>query len=359
MSEVTQRPRSSSPKSLSPDQQEKRSKAAQAMKKRSQTQPGFFDKYSYHIVIGVFLFVCLFAVVSILTRNPKKQAGLPVIDEEEISAHNSQGLYEQGPNEFFQEWKLGETKVLFNNHFSFKNRISQCPESNDIIPETYNFREKFPNCVHPVYNQGNCSSSYSIATVTATSDRLCRNKEDFFFQLSPQSPISCDDKNYKCQGGSVTRVLDVGKQQGFVTTQCMPFKGVDEAVDDCTTKFQNCDRYKVQDYCVASGVEQIKREITTKGPVVVVIPVHKDFLVYKGGIYEVSEGAPKIPYGHAVKVVGWGSENGKNYWIIENSWGESWGIKGLAHIAIGQQLLDFEKYAVSPVLEIEQQVKTE
>lgn len=43
----------------------------------------------------------------------------------------------------------------------------------------------------------------------------------------------------------------------------------------------------------------------------------------------------RFQYGHAVKVIGWGKHEGTNYWIIENSWGETWGVKGLAHIAVG------------------------
>merc|ERR1711982_192572 len=54
---------------------------------------------------------------------------------------------------------------------------------------------------------------------------------------------------------------------------------------------------------------------------------------YVGGIYHVvsTEG----PGGHAVKIVGWGQENGVKYWKVANSWNPYWGEKGYFRIKRG------------------------
>ena len=59
-------------------------------------------------------------------------------------------------------------------------------------------------------------------------------------------------------------------------------------------------------------------EIIKNGPVQVVFKVYNDFFMYKNGIYSKHPKAEVInvkdPY-HSVKVVGWGTENGIDYWV--------------------------------------------
>jgi cathepsin B len=71
----------------------------------------------------------------------------------------------------------------------------------------------------------------------------------------------------------------------------------EEGKDDsqsCDQIFASCEKYRVLDYCVSSEEESIKREIYKHGPVVAVIPVYKDFLVYRGGVYQVIEGTSRF-----------------------------------------------------------------
>jgi hypothetical protein len=51
--------------------------------------------------------------------------------------------------------------------------------------------------------------------------------------------------------------------------------------------------------------------------------------------------------GHAVRLVGWGEEDGQKFWTIANSWGTSWGHDGYFRIARGVDLCGIESRRVT------------
>ncbi len=56
-----------------------------------------------------------------------------------------------------------------------------------------------------------------------------------------------------------------------------------------------------------------------------------------------------INIGHAVKLVGWGTEAGGDYWLVANSWNEDWGDKGFFKIRRGTNECGFESGLVAGI----------
>ena len=66
---------------------------------------------------------------------------------------------------------------------------------------------------------------------------------------------------------------------------------------------------------------------------------------HSGGIYTDKSCNVAGSYGainHAVVLVGYGTENGLDYWIVRNSWGPNWGEKGHFRIQRGINLCQIE-----------------
>lgn len=83
----------------------------------------------------------------------------------------------------------------------------------------------------------------------------------------------------------------------------------------------------------------------TNGPIEVSFTVYSDFEAYTGGVYQHVTGSQLG--GHAVKMLGWGEDNGTPYWIIANSWNPSWGEKGFFRILRGNNECGIEGSAVA------------
>ena len=85
---------------------------------------------------------------------------------------------------------------------------------------------------------------------------------------------------------------------------------------------------------VSIDVKSIKAALS-KGPVSVTLSFGNDvFRLYKAGIISASDGCEGAP-DHAAVIVGWSiNKNGVEYYIVKNSFGNSWGEGGYFRIEI-------------------------
>ena len=77
--------------------------------------------------------------------------------------------------------------------------------------------------------------------------------------------------------------------------------------------------------------------VATVGPVAVAVDAAIGWQLYHGGImHPVLCSSKQGKMDHGVTVVGFGTEKGKDYWIIKNSWGPGWGEKGFLRLLRGK-----------------------
>ena len=89
-------------------------------------------------------------------------------------------------------------------------------------------------------------------------------------------------------------------------------------------------KYAIAEYGTVQGTVQMKAEIAARGPISCAIAVTADLISFKGegakGVFVDKTGSSSLD--HAIQVAGWGVEDGKEYWVIRNSWGTYWGDEG-------------------------------
>lgn len=318
---------------------------------KKKNQKSIWDQYSYHIIFGILGVLLLFALFGRAPNETRKLADIQVIEEDFIIKVNSQRRgYTVEANTFFEGWNLHDVKGILKSGFTKKKSVPRCTVTGaELAIDKYNFMEKSPNCVAEIANQGNCSSSFAFAAVGMFNDRLClANSEQKTFTASTQHPLACDKQSSKgCEGGFLIGALDLGRLVGYVDDQCLPYNP--DQADDCPSDtLAKCKRHFVSDYCVLEGVNEIKTTLSASGPVAALIQVTKEFLVYRDGIYDESLSDYKLEGLQAVKVVGFDqTDSGTEYWIVENSWGPSWGKNGYAWVKMNVIDSMLDKFAVS------------
>lgn len=266
------------------------------------------------------------------------------------------------------------------------------------IPDSFDsrtaFGDKCAKVIGTAQDQSGCGSCWAFSTTTSLEDRLCIQAHQAGMEyhgslvLSALDTLSCCGRHQGCMssagcnGGDPAEAWRWFANQGVVTggefgdsATCKPYAfphcahhvkvdgmapcdGEEYDTPKCEKKCSNPDysentytqdKHKaVLAYAVPKEENRIKREIMANGPVSAAFTVYEDFLLYSSGIYHHVSG--EEVGGHAVKMIGWGIENGVKYWLIVNSWNPTWGEGGLFRIKLDEGGIMDEITAGTPVL---------
>jgi cathepsin F len=214
-------------------------------------------------------------------------------------------------------------------------------------PSSFDWRDK--GAVGPVKDQGQCGSCWAFSTV-GNLEGLNAIKSGKIVQYSEQQLVDCDKGNDGCDGGLMDKAFDYLKQAGGIEKQSdYPYHGMRETCQFNPSKAA----FKVTGAVVKNDMDEkeLMDMLVNTGPLA--IALNADPLqFYTGGVLDQSEQECN-PSGlnHGVTLVGYGSEDGKDYWIVKNSWGSSWGEMGYFRIRRGQGTCGINKYITSATIE--------
>ncbi|KAF8383072.1 hypothetical protein PRIPAC_72214 [Pristionchus pacificus] len=219
-----------------------------------------------------------------------------------------------------------------------KEHLTKLASATITLPESFDARDKWPRCgsIHRIPNQGGCGSCGS---------RCVRDVGSAVYFFKGERTI--DDLS--ARSGVMLRILRKNDFTPQCNRTCKSFYWIKTSE---WYSHMNLSYHEVMtltsDLSISSN-DLIKREIITNGPVSFCTFVAEPFVHYSSGIYDSSqfevEGHENLSYGHCMRMIGWGKENGQEFWTIANSWGREWGENGFGKISLNYRPDDLSVYA--------------
>ncbi len=274
------------------------------------------------------------------------------------------------------------------------------------VSQMQNFdpRQMWQGLLSPILNQGGCGACYAFASCSALADRFAlATMGQVKVVLNPFDAASCmlveeasengqlltldkmksiyedsamlkdfmeTQKTTGCSGDTLFNIARNLYIYGAATTDCIPLDKFPNVNDDpaklssCYAnhgdKLMNCadgakDKFKtmyrarhIHAIDFSQGMEKVilqaKIELFKFGSLASGFMVFPSFQQgYDGmSVYKPKAGEQSIG-GHAIRVIGWGNQDGEDYWLCANSWGENWGDKGYFKLKMRDPQLELEQ----------------
>jgi len=262
-----------------------------------------------------------------------------------VTKHNSEA--DAGLHTF----RLGMNSLAALSHEEYKAKLSYrhnatktapvdvfdpSPSTVGAAPASKDWRKaRSPKLVSPIKNQKDCGSCWAFSAVEAMESAAAVHTNSTVQIGAPQQLVDCvrHGKDTCNVGGEMhDGYLEVIKEGGLDTEASYPYKA---------RSWRHC---KFKPDSVIKGTESFKgykqikvgseKALLAASAAIPTISIGMDassnkFQLYKSGVYNVPN-CKNDPddLDHGVAIVGYGTDKGKAYWLVKNSWGLDWGKLG-------------------------------
>ncbi|KAJ9166039.1 hypothetical protein P3X46_020840 [Hevea brasiliensis] len=253
-----------------------------------------------------------------------------------VTTHNNQGnsSYTLSLNGFadlthheFKASRLGLSAASASVNLDHDGPNLRMPDFVGDVPDSIDWREK--GAVTQVKDQGGCGACWSFSA-TGAIEGINKIFSGSLVSLSEQELVDCDKSyNNGCEGGLMDYAFQfVINNNGIDTEEDYAYLGRERSCNKAKLRRRvvTIDGYTD----VPQNNEKALLEAVANQPVSVgICGSERAFQLYSKGIFT---GPCSTSLDHAVLIVGYGSENGVDYWIVKNSWGKNWGMSGYMHM---------------------------
>jgi len=187
----------------------------------------------------------------------------------------------------------------------------------------------------PIKNQGQCGSCWAFSATEQLESQYFQ-KYGTLKVLSPQQITSCDTNSNGCGGGNPINAW--GYVSGFggqEPNSDYPYtSGVTGQTGTCTSNKADVSEDVGSTYSMIADTPSEESNMLAQiqeSPMSVCVDATL-WQTYTGGVITASSGCG-TSIDHAVQATGYNAEG--NYWIVRNSWAETWGEKGFVWVEYG------------------------
>jgi len=255
------------------------------------------------------------------------QDNLKRIEEHNAKYNNGEVSYYLAVNQF-ADMTAEEFSARMNRQIATKPKLNATlfDHTKYQVDEAIDWRDSADLTVK---DQGQCGSCWAFSTTGSLEGQLLLKQKSKTL-LSEQELVDCSTVNAGCEGGNMEYAFDYIRQNGLSSEEDYRYTAQDGTCKRANRAINTISGYK----SVADNENALKTAVGTVGPVSIAVNADLNWQLYGGGIFDhfLCTG---FSLNHGVLAVGYGRESNKDFWIIKNSWGASWGEKGYIRLHRG------------------------